>query len=208
MSEWSSYTLADLLMFSARTYWRLLELYNGAVWPLQPAAVVLGLAIAWCARRARPDAGRAAAVLLGLAWLWVAWAYHAQRYATINTAAPWFAAAFAVQAMLLLGAASLQIRPGRAAGGAAAFVLLAYPLLAPAQGRPWTQAEVFAIAPDPTAALTLVLLAGAPRAHAVLWPVPLLWCAASGATLWTMQAPGAWLLPGLGLLALLVRWRS
>ncbi len=208
MNEWSTYTLADLLMFSARTYWRLLELYNVAVWPLQLAAVALGLAIAWCARRAPRDAGRAAAVLLGLAWLWVAWAYHAQRYATINTAAPWFAAAFVLQAMLLLGAGSLRIYPGRAAGGAVGIVLLAYPLLAPAHGRPWAQAEVFGVAPDPTAALTLVLLACAPRAHALLWPVPLLWCAVSGATLWTMHAPLAWLLPGLGVLALLVRWRS
>nr|WP_155472192.1 DUF6064 family protein [Pseudoduganella buxea] len=195
-------------MFSARTYWRLLELYNVAVWPLQLAAVALGLAIAWCARRAPRDAGRAAAVLLGLTWLWVAWAYHAQRYATINMAAPWFAAAFALQAMLLVGAGTLHLRPGRATGGAVGFVLLAYPLLAPVLGRPWTQAEVFGIAPDATAALTLVLLAGAPRAHALLWPVPLLWCAVSGATLWTMHAPLAWLLPGLGLAALLVRLRS
>ncbi len=205
MSEWSTYTLADLLMFSARTYWRLLELYNLAVWPLHLATLALGLAIAWSACRGD---GRTAAVLLGLVWLWVAGAYHAQRYATISTAAPWFAAAFALQGMLLAGAGRVHVRAGRAAVVAIALVLALWPLLAPLHGRPLTQAEVFGIAPDPTAALTLVLLAFAPRGHALLWPVPLLWCAVSGATLWTMHAPGAWLPPGLAMLALLVRWRS
>jgi len=205
VSEWSTYTLADLLMFSARTYWRLLQLYNLAVWPLQLATLALALAIGWCARRGD---GRAAAALLGLAWLWVAWAYQAQRYATINTAAPWFAAAFALQGMLLAGAGRLSLQPGGAGLAAIGTVSVGWPLLGPLSGRPWTQAEVFGIAPDPTVALTLVLLAFAPRGHALLWPVPLLWCAVSGATLWTLHAPDAWLLPGLALVALLVRWRG
>ena len=39
------------------------------------------------------------------------------------------------------------------------------------------------------------------RAVAVAWPVPLLWCGISGATLWTMDAPEAPLLPALAVIA-------
>ena len=35
MSEWWTYSLSDFLLFSPRTYYRLFELYNVAIWPLQ-----------------------------------------------------------------------------------------------------------------------------------------------------------------------------
>ena len=34
MTEWESYRLSDFLLFSPRTYWRLFELHNEALWPL------------------------------------------------------------------------------------------------------------------------------------------------------------------------------
>lgn len=205
MSEWSTYTLADLLMFSARTYYRLIELYNLAVWPLHLPAVAAGLALIWCAQRGDGRGERIAAVLLGLCWLWVAWAFHAERYATINSAGPYFAAGFALQGALLVFVGKLRAGGGRFGLGLQLVVLLGYPLLALLSGRPWMQAELFGIAPDPTAALTLMLLALSPRAGWLLWPLPLLWSAASGATLWTMHVPFAWALPVLALLALF--WR-
>lgn len=202
MSEWSTYTLSDLLMFSARTYYRLIELYNQEIWPLHLLAAAAGLALLWRVRRADARGGRMAAVLLGLCWLWVAWAFHAERYATISTAAPYFAAGFALQGMLLFCAGELPASRGRLGLAALLFALLGYPLLAPLEGRPWQQAELFGLAPDPTAAATLALLALSPRASWILWPLPLLWSAVSGATLWTMQARHAWVLPLLALLVL------
>lgn len=207
MSEWWTYTLADLLMFSARSYYRLIELYNVAVWPLQLLAAALGLALLYCARRADERSGRVAAVVLGLCWLWVGWAYHAERYATINTAAPYFAAGFALQGALLILSGRLQAHRDAAGQAVLMLVLLGYPLLALASGRPWRQAELFGIAPDPTAAATLVLLAFTRRASWWLWPVPLLWCAVSGATLWSMHLLSAWLLPSLAVCALIYRYR-
>lgn len=66
-------------------------------------------------------------------------------------------------------------------------------------GRPWVQAEVFGLAPDPTAVGSLAFLllahAGTPVRRTLLrllWAVPLAWCAISAATLATMgsaQAP-------------------
>lgn len=201
MSVWSTYTLSDLLMFSARTYYRLIELYNLAIWPLHLLAAAAGVALVWCALRNDERSGRMAAILLGLCWLWVAWAFHAERYAAINTAAPYFAAAFAIQGALLLFAGELTASRDRFNLGLLLLALPGYPLLALLSGRPWQQAEIFGIAPDPTAAATLALLALAPRASWALWPVPLLWSVVSGATLWTMHAPYAWVLPLLALLA-------
>lgn len=200
MSEWTTYTLSDLLMFSARTYYRLIELYNLAVWPLHLLAIFAGMGIVLCALR--NDGGRIAAVVLGLCWLWVAWAFHAERYATINSAAVYFAAGFAIQGVLLIFAGRVHTIRNPAGVGLVLLALFAYPLLAVIGGRAWQQGEVFGIAPDPTAALTLVLLAFSPRSHWALWPVPLLWSAISGATLWTMHVRDAWVLPLLALLAL------
>jgi hypothetical protein len=205
VSEWSTYTLSDLLMFSARTYYRLIELYNLAAWPLHLLAAAAGVALVLCARRADEPSGRIAAILLGLCWLWVAWAFHAERYATINSAAPYFAAGFAIQGTLLVFAGKLPANRDGFGLGLLLLALLGYPLLALLSGRPWPQAEMFGIAPDPTAAVTLALLALSPRASWVLWPVPLLWSAVSGATLWTMQMRYAWVLPLVALLALLRR---
>ena len=33
MSEWWSYSPSDFLLFSARTYYRLFEIHNAALWP-------------------------------------------------------------------------------------------------------------------------------------------------------------------------------
>jgi hypothetical protein len=225
-SEWWTYRLSDFLMFSARTYHRLFELYNAEVWPAHAVALGLGLAMAVAARRVRTWAAPAVFGLLALAWCWVAWAFHWQRYATINWAAVWFAAAFAMQAVLFLvaaaragGAAVVQAWPSARVAvkwGMALllFALLAQPLVGVALGRPWREAEVFGIAPDPTVSATLgllLMLRPALGRHAAawsLWPVPLLWCAVSGATAWAMDAPDAWLMPAVAMLALVAARRA
>ncbi len=211
MSEWWTYSLRDLLLFSPRTYTRLFELYNLEWWPLQLVALALGIAVLMLWRRGGERAGRAIAVILALCWLWVAWAFHAQRYASINLAAGYFAWAFVAQALLLLwlGGVSNRLTPAPAtrmqvhAGlGLFLFALLPFPALGLLSGRSWTQAEVFGMAPDPTALATLgvLLLAGARPAWA-LYPIPVVWCLISGATLWTMDAPGFAVAPLAALLA-------
>lgn len=210
MSEWWTYTLSDLLMFSARTYFRLFALHNEAVWPAHLAAIAAGLVLVGCVVRGAGRAGRLAAALLALAWLWVAWAYHAQRYADINLAAPFFAIGFALQAVLLAWLATRHRAPAivswRSPLGAFAFALvllalLLYPLFALFEEHGWRQAEVFGIAPDPTVAATLGMLL-LWRAPWFLWPLPLLWCAVSGATLNELGVAQAWVLPAAGVLAL------
>jgi hypothetical protein len=45
MSEWWTYRPHDFLLFAPRTYYRLFDLYNEAVWPLHIAAAAIGLAV-------------------------------------------------------------------------------------------------------------------------------------------------------------------
>jgi hypothetical protein len=183
-------------MFSPRTYWRLVELYNRDVWPLQLIAAAAGLLALWLAAT-RPAARRIVAALLALAWLWVGWAFHWQRYATINLAAPYLAGACWLQAALLVivGVAS-HSGPGRPANAVvrglgwvlASGGLLLYPLAGLAAGRPWAQAEVFGVMPEPTALATLGLLlaGGLPHARS-LSVLPAISLLAGMANLWMLS---------------------
>jgi hypothetical protein len=212
MSEWWTYSPRDLLLFSPQTYYRLFELHNQAWWPLPLLALALGVALPVLWRRGGVGAGRIVALILAAGWLWVAWAYHAQRYAGINLAADSYAWAFVVQAVLLvwLGAVRNRLTPAPATGWAARIGLvlvlcgvLGFPLLAPLLGRSWAHAEIFGMAPDPTVLATLgVLLLADARRVWILLPIPVLWCLLSGTTLWAMDAPEFALLPLAALLAL------
>jgi hypothetical protein len=208
MSEWWTYRLSDFLLFSPRTYRRLFELYNEAIWPAQLLALLLGLILLGCLLRG--ERGRLVGAMLAAGWLWVAWAFHLERYATINWAAPWLAAGFAAEAALLAGYALADRlvlpRPadpiGRAGIGLVLFAVLAQPLVGPLAGRGWSAIEVPGIAPDPTVVATLgVLLARGGNAWPLL-PIPLIWCAISGATLWAMDEPDAFVLPAVGLVSM------
>jgi hypothetical protein len=87
------------------------------------------------------------------------------------------------------------------------FALVVQPLLGPLVGRDWRQAEIFGVAPDPTVLATFgILLTVHTRPPWGLMIIPLLWCALSGATQWTMGSPEAWIMPvaALGALGLAV----
>lgn len=202
---WSSYRPSDLLMFSPRTYWRLVELANRQAWPLQLLVPALGVVLAWALLRGRRRAPHALLVLLAVAWAAAAWGWHLERYAAINWAAKWFAAGFVLQALLWLVAAALPLAaPTPLARQAAVVLLLAsllYPLVGLAGGRPLMQAESLALTADPT---VLAGLGGVLLARQVwLWPLPLLWCGIGGLTLWTLGEPlQALLLPAAALIAI------
>ena len=225
MPEWWSYSLADFLMFSPRTWYRLLERHNESVWPMPAFTLGLGLALMIGSRfpgrreRSIPWEGRLVAAVLAALWAWVAWAFLWRRYAVINWAASYAAGLFALEALLLVwlgvvhgGWSVGRDRTVRGALGGALFAasLLLYPLLAPLFGRPWRQAEIFGITPDPTAMATIGLLLlrdGRPR-----WPllaVPIAWCAFSSLTLLAMGS-GQALAPALAVAVVLIAslWRE
>lgn len=198
MSEWWTYRPSDFLLFSASTYWRLFELHNLHWWPLHLLTVGLALAaLRWCwlRRSVRP-----LLLTCSLAWAFVAWSFHLQRYVDIQWAATWFAAAFAGQSLLLM---TLAVGPAKArvhtsshslrAGATLLMVALAlYPFIGLAFGRSMAQAEVFGVAPDPTVLATMgALLLAKPALRVpwlLAWTVPVLWSLYSGMTLWGMHA--------------------
>src|SRR5207344_56876 len=92
MSEWWTYRLTSFLLFSPRTYYRTIELYNLAIWPAQLVGLAIGLAIVELLVSNHRHRDRIIAALLAACWLWSGWAFLYQRYAQINWVAPWFAA--------------------------------------------------------------------------------------------------------------------
>lgn len=214
MAAWSSYSLADLLLFSAESYLRLFELNNAALWPLPPVMAAAALALPALTRKAPATAERIIALLLGLAWILVAWGFLYQRYAEINTAASWFALAFAAEGLLLFVAAAmpgitLSISGWRCTAASypglalLIYALLCHPLIGILAGRSWRGAEIFGIAPDPTALGTLGILLMAhgfmPRLLSLL---PLTWCLVSALTYTALQQPHGLWAPAAALAAL------
>jgi hypothetical protein len=197
MGAWSTYSLEDFVMFAPRVYWRQFELANEALWPLPVAGLLLGAAILALALRPTAWSGRFIGIALGIVWLWVAWSFLWARYASINWAIAYVAPVFALQGLMLLfwapAFAGSGGEPRRDVGlGLCVYALALHPLVAMVAGRPIQAAEVFAIAPDPTAIATLGLVCMAEGRAA--WPLmilPLLWCLASALTLYAMGAPEA-----------------
>ncbi len=222
MSEWWSYRPSDFLMFAPRTYWRLFELHNEAWWPAQPVLLLAALAwLVWLLSRRTPATLRVGIVALAAVWVFVGTTFLLARYAPVNWAASGFALGFGLQAAGLAALATGRIRLAstparhRVATLLWLWAVLGHPLLAIAFGRPWAQAEVIGLAPDPTAIATLALLlwieppatrAARTLRHA-LWALPLAWCAISAATLWTMGSAQGWVMLLAPLAALAVAAR-
>lgn len=216
MGELSSYTLSDFLMFSPEVYFRLYERYNEALWPAQLLAVVVGLALIGLTRTSGERRSRVAGVLVAAAWAWIAWGFLLRYYAEINLAAPYFAALFLLQALLLLLAAvtgELRSAWQAGAGGRAApvglalfvFAMVILPLAGPLTGRAWASVELFALAPDPTAVGTLgILLMTRSNWRWWLAAIPLLWCLVSGVTYMAMDVPAGLLAPLAAFAALIL----
>jgi hypothetical protein len=196
MTQWWSYGLSDFLMFSPQAYWRLVARYNEAWWPGQVLGVAVVGALFALVRTQTARGSAAVLLLLALAWTWIGWAFHWQRYGEIFLGSDWLAGASILQALLLAGAAALP--GGEQEIGArrtrADRVLLAlaflFPALAPLTGRPWSEAEVFGFMPDPTALATLGALLGLPRLgawqRAALAVIPLLSALLGAATRWLL----------------------
>lgn len=212
MSEWWTYRLSDFLLFSPRTYYRMIQHYNEAIWPLQLLTVVLGGVVVWALLREPGSKARMAWLILALLWAWTGWAFVWHRYSRINWAAVYVLPLFAIQVFLLVRAAwtgrDEVVRPSRAGSRELGVVLLIaamvlYPAIAVLAGRDWRQAEVLGVAPDPTAIGTLgaaLLAPGGPLRSLMI--VPVLWCVLGGLTLWAMQSPEAWVPPLASLLAI------
>lgn len=190
-----------MLSYTSEVLAALLEEYALAIWPAE--IVATGLALLALALTIYPvaAAGRVIAGLLAAAWAWTGAVFHGVYFASINFAAPAFAALFLVQALLfawtgvMRGRLAFRFRPdlsGWAGMGLAAAALL----ISPPAG----------LAPTSTTLLTFaLLLLGEPRTPLHLVATPLLWAVIAGASAWFL---GIWhdvalLAAGLGAAALI-----
>lgn len=190
MTEWWTYRFSDFLMFEPETYYRLFERLNAALWPLGLVALLIGLwmlALSWRGRsRAR------VAALLAIVWCLVAYVFHYRLYSTIMLAGNRFGQLFVLEGLLLGGWAYLARqaedgRPWRGGVYLAGIGMALWPFIAPLTGRNWKGAELFGLAPDPTAVVTIGLLL-AIRAPKGLLILPGLWCLISAATLYAIHS--------------------
>lgn len=197
LTEWLSYSANDFLLFSERVYWRLFVLENRALWPLPLLTGAAALLAIGAVLRGGRGTGLAIRTGLALAWAWLAWHFLPLRYEPVNWAIGHAVPAFWLQALLLAlipWQAGSAARAGRWAGlGLAAAGALLWPAFAWLAGRDPAAAEVAGIAPDPTAVVTLGLLATAAGRRAWLPALlPVLWLCYSAAALLTMGSPQGW----------------
>ncbi len=200
MQEWWSYRPGDFLLFSPRTYWRLFQLANEALWPLQIPVLLIGAAILAMLFRPRAWADRVIPAVLAAAWLSVSVGFPWMRYAAINWAAIYFVPVFVGRGLLVLWLGTVRGRLAFAAERGVAgvigialyvYALALHPLIALVAGRPLQAAEVVGIAPDPTA---MSPIACAPsRRDSAAHILPIIWCLASALTLRTMGASEGWI---------------
>ncbi|MCC9624232.1 DUF6064 family protein [Thalassospira sp. MA62] len=197
MSEWWSYSLADLLLFSPRVYFRLFESMNSQWWLVVASMVLAGLIAAVLALRPGFRGNRIILVLLALIWAWVSYCFMWLYYQPINWMVPYVLPGFVVQAVLLgsFAARPLPLRFGWRGDFSSyvglAFLIIAivvWPFVGLLEGRELVQAELFGSAPDATALGTIgfVLLARGTRRW-ILLLVPGIWCVIASATLWVMD---------------------
>ena len=206
MSEWWTYRISSFLLFSPRTYYRLFEIYNLAIWPAQIAAIILGLAIVALAARVGVGRGRSISGALAACWLFVAIAFHALRYATINWGAVYFAWALRARGC----AADLDRRrsaagcssSGRATSpvgwDSASSSLRSWwsPWSAPCSAASGEESRSSASRPTrPRSRHSEFSCSPEGSGRWVLMVVPAVWCAVTGAFLTAMKAPDAWIAP-------------
>lgn len=197
MGDLSTYSLTDFIPLTPEVYFRLFVRLNDYAWPAHILAVALGFGALWALSRGR---GRLFSAALAACWIWVGYAFHLSLYAELNWAATYFGWAFIIQGGLLLssgftgrfdppGGAPTK-GPGRYGLAVALLALVAFPIVGIVDGQNWRGIQVFGVAPDPTALFTLGALLIAERTPWHLLAIPILWAVVTGATAWTLGAPG------------------
>lgn len=200
MAGWLDYALADFLLFSPSTYWRLFQQLNGAVWPAHIAIYGVLAGLVFAVASGWRQAGLAVGVALAVGWAIVAQLFFTSYYAPINFAVGWIIPfAWAQAAALIILTPGLRFEaPARLPWPPYGLVCLAiaYPLVGYFSGRPFAQGEVAGLAPDPTAILTLGLLGLAGRGwrRLALSVFPIVWLLLSAITLHAMEITFAWAL--------------
>jgi hypothetical protein len=206
-----------MLPFSREQFLEVFAQYNAAIWPLQWAAVLLGIAIVVAGARPSRNGTRGVDAGLALMWLWTGVLYHGIYFARINTAATAFASLFVIQGGLLVRAAWLgrqsarkpAARPGAWFGWVlVAYALLLYPLVGWVAGHAYPAVPAFGVSPCPVTLFTLgMFLVGAQPVPRHLCVIPALWVLVGGSAAFLLGMPQDWPLLVGGAVAVAMLWR-
>jgi hypothetical protein len=206
-----------MLPFTADILFASIALYNRALWPLPPIALLLGLGMVLLTLRPVRNGNRLIGALLAAAWLWIGIGWHMLHFARLDFAAPLYGALFVLEGLLLLwiairGRPPFRYRGGLVGWGGLAFAMLAlaWPLIDRLAGLSWQSERVVGLAPAPTTVLTLaLLLLVAGRTPWRLAIIPLLWTLIAGAMAWILWIPQDLALPVVGVCAAgLLLWKN
>jgi len=203
--DWSSYALADFLMFGPEVFLRLYVRVNQDFWPWPVLAVLLPVLMAWLLACGEPWAKRALLALLGVAWVWSGAGFMLQYYGPINSPVDYFGWGFIAQGTVL-GFVALAWRPAsynrdrqrkwRIIAVAWLVALNVLPWLVVMESGAWQALGLFATTPDLTVLASLPCLLLLPRKlRGFLLILPTLWAVFSALTLWTLGMTVLMLLP-------------
>ena len=172
--------------FTAEQFFEVFRQYNETVWPAQMIAAIDAFIAIGAALRGGRRASRLVAIVLAALWLWMGAVYHLQFFRALNPLATLFAAAFIVQAGLLIWLGVVRGRlvfeprldaAGLIGGALLLYTLVGYPELGRVLGHSYPAAPTFG-SPCPTTIFTFGLfLWTRPRIPLPLLIVPVAWAA-------------------------------
>ena len=206
--------MIPLIPFTQDQFFAIFAAYNSTIWPAATLAYPFALAIITLALRGGRSNARTVAASLALLWGFVGIVYHGLFFSRINLAAPLFAAAFVLHAMLFAMAAASgdgiafdgRSRMGSAVGlGLIFYAMIAYPLIGLIAGERYPAMPLFGVAPCPLLIFTFGLFVLASRVRWWLWIVPLLWSLIGTGGFYLLSVPQDAALPVSALAAILLQ---
>jgi len=200
-----------MLPFTRDQFLAVFVSYNGAIWPAQLVAGLLGLTAVAMLSRPGPMTDRVVSAILASFWIWTGVAYHGLFFSRINTAAYVFAALFVAQGVhlgitgVLQGQLSFGLRWSvRQAVGLVLllYAAFAYPMIGILAGHAYDELPMFGVTPCPVTIFTfgMLLLATRPIPRLVL-VMPFVWSLIGGSAAILLGIPQDWLLLVSGLMS-------
>ena len=187
-----------MIPFTRDQFFAIFAVYNSEIWPAAILAYPVALAMLVLAWRGGSRNGRVVAACFGIMWGFVGVAYHGLYFSRINLAAPVFAAAFVLQALLFAGSAvsgrSFELGGRSRIRSVVGLVLvvystIAYPLIGLMAGEGYPAMPLFGVAPCPLLIFTFGLFVWASRVRWWLWIVPLIWSLIGGGAFYLLAVP-------------------
>jgi hypothetical protein len=190
------YSLSDLTLYSPDVWLELFESYNKNIWPVQIVTSIFGLSLFYTAAFAGSKAMKLAYLGLGVCWLFVAVAHHYFYFTSINWMAYGYALLFLIQGVLLilfgLFSRSTQVQQSLKIDKTISISIVlsavaVVPIAGFIDGRLWNQLDLFGVAPDSTALVTVGFLVATQLNYRWwLMIIPTIWMLFSLAGTWAI----------------------